>query len=289
MLDNPLVSVGLPTYNRPEGLERTIKYLLNQNYKNIEVIISDNCSTNSSVKEILIKYAAIDSRINYYIQNENIEIEPNFNFVYQKSKGKYFMWIADDDIFDTNYINTCINFLEENIDYVLCSGISNYYLDKKLLFREKRIILNQNCSLLRVLKYFLYVNKNGIFYGLYRNNLGFKYPIQKHIGGDWSHIARTALLGKIFVLDTININRSDDGGSSSRKKIASRWKVSTLTNIFLETYTAYEIARHIFNEPIIKRKYNLVFRLLIQFLIFIILNFKFLINSIRKRLYKLLP
>ncbi len=94
----PFLTIGIPTYNRPEGLEKVIQYLIKQDYQHLEIIISDNCSPNPRVKEILEHYAALDHRIRYFIQAKNIEAEPNFNFVFHQAKGDYFMWMADDDI-----------------------------------------------------------------------------------------------------------------------------------------------------------------------------------------------
>jgi glycosyltransferase involved in cell wall biosynthesis len=283
-LNQPLVSIGLPTYNRPEGLEKTIQYLLNQDYKNIDIFISDNCSTDNRVKIIVQKYSNIDSRVKYFIQNKNIEIEPNFNFVFHNAKGKYFMWLADDDLFEKNYINECVDFLENNENYLLCSGQCEYYKDGKYFSTERNASLSSSLPLFRFVKYFLDVHKNGMFYGVYRNSIKFESPIQKHIGADWCHIARVAYLGKIHVLENIVNKRSDDGGSSTRHKMTKRWKVNKLTNLFLETYTAYSISRNVFNEPILKSRIFVVPRIFIQISLFIFLNFKFLFNSIKKRL-----
>lgn len=284
----PLVSVGLPTYNRPEGLEKTIKYLISQDYQNLEIIISDNCSTNNNVKKVLEKYSSLDKRIVFFIQKENIEIEPNFNFVFHKAAGKYFMWLADDDEFESNYISKCVSFLETNLDYKLCSGIPTYYKNGNYIFKEKPIQLSSNIAVFRIFKYFAKVYKNGVFYGVYRNDMNFKSPIQKHIGGDWTHIARVALLGKINVLEDVKCIRSDDGGSSSRSKITSRWNFKGLQRVFLEPYISYSVAKYLFNEKIVKDKYPMLARTIIQIFIFTLLNLKFLLNSINKRVFKTL-
>ena len=280
----PLVSIGIPTYNRPEGLEKALKYLINQCYKNLEIIVSDNCSTNPDVKKILAHYSTIDDRIIFFTQKENILSEPNFNFVFHQAKGNYFMWIADDDDFDDNYISECVSFLELHQDYVLCSGVSAYYKGDQLLFRENRIELSNNNPFFRLFKYYKKVFKNGVFYGVYRNNLGFINPIQNHVASDWNHIARTALLGKIQVLDSITVKRSDDGGSSSRGKMTTRWHLKGIKKLFFETYTAVQIVKYLFNEPIFKKKYSTLTKGIIQAILFFMLNLKFLIHSIKIRI-----
>ena len=54
--NTPLVTVGIPTYNRAKGLERTLNCIINQTYKNLEIVISDNGSDDLTVKTILEKY-----------------------------------------------------------------------------------------------------------------------------------------------------------------------------------------------------------------------------------------
>ena len=79
--DTPLVTVGIPTYNRPQGLEKTLKCILDQSYQHLEIIVSDNCSTDPTVLPILEKYALQDQRVRFYIQEKNLSIVPNFQFI----------------------------------------------------------------------------------------------------------------------------------------------------------------------------------------------------------------
>ena len=66
----PLVSIGVPVYNGEKGLALALDSLLCQNYKNLEIIISDNCSTDNT-SDICKQYASKDSRITYYRFEEN--------------------------------------------------------------------------------------------------------------------------------------------------------------------------------------------------------------------------
>lgn len=59
----PLVSVGIPTYNRPEGLRQTLECITRQTYKNLEIIVSDNCSLESETEAIVREFMAKDSHI----------------------------------------------------------------------------------------------------------------------------------------------------------------------------------------------------------------------------------
>ena len=100
----PLVSVGLPIYNRPEGLRRTLECFINQTYKNIEIIIADNCSPDSEVEKIAREYASKDDRISYYRHDKNKGWGFNTNFVIDKAQGDYFLRATDDDWWDKDFI-----------------------------------------------------------------------------------------------------------------------------------------------------------------------------------------
>ena len=100
----PLVSIGLPIFNRPEGLIRSLECLVNQTYQNIEIVIADNCSSNPEVEKIAREYVAKDARITYYRHDSNKGWGYNTNFVIEKAKGDYFMRATDDDWWDITFI-----------------------------------------------------------------------------------------------------------------------------------------------------------------------------------------
>lgn len=79
----PLVSVGIPTYNRPQGLRRTLECITGQTYTNIEIIISNNCSPDEEVENVAKEFMKRDDRITYYKQKENI-LGKNFPFFLKK-------------------------------------------------------------------------------------------------------------------------------------------------------------------------------------------------------------
>ncbi|MDF0652881.1 MAG: glycosyltransferase family 2 protein [Nitrospira sp.] len=103
----PLISIGIPTYNRANTYLRcALRSAVNQTYKNIEIIVSDNCSldnTESVVKEF------DDPRIRYYRQKENIGPVNNRNFCLERAQGKYFVLLSDDDQIDDDFISACMD------------------------------------------------------------------------------------------------------------------------------------------------------------------------------------
>ena len=119
-----MVSVGIPCYNRPEGLRRTLECITGQTYTNLEIIVSDNCSPESEIEAIVCDFIKDDDRIHYYRQDENRGSSFNFKFVLEKATGKYFMWAADDDEWEPNFISFLLDFLIRNTDIaVVMSGM----------------------------------------------------------------------------------------------------------------------------------------------------------------------
>lgn len=112
----PLVSIGLPTWNRAHLLPGALESLLNQTYRNIEYIISDNASTDDTEK-LLRAYAAKDPRIRSIRQPVNIDGISNRDFVLVPARGKYFMWASDDDWWDPRFVETLVGVLERNPEY----------------------------------------------------------------------------------------------------------------------------------------------------------------------------
>jgi len=98
----PLVSVGIPTYNRPDGLRRTLKCITRQTYENLEIIVSDNCSPGSETEMVVREFMKDDRRIQYFRQDENKGGAYNFDFVLRKAAGEYFMYAADDDYLEND-------------------------------------------------------------------------------------------------------------------------------------------------------------------------------------------
>lgn len=108
MADSPsfLVSIGIPTYNRANSyLRYSLRSAVSQSYKNIEIIVSDNYSSDNT--ESVVKEFG-DPRIRYYRQKENIGPVRNRNFCLEQSQGQYFLLLFDDDVIDDDFISTCM-------------------------------------------------------------------------------------------------------------------------------------------------------------------------------------
>jgi glycosyltransferase involved in cell wall biosynthesis len=113
-MNSPLVTIGIPTYNRADGfLKDAIQSALNQTYPNLEIIISDNCSSDDT-KMVVESFE--DHRIRYFRHPENIGANNNFNFCLKKANGVFFLLLHDDDLIDEDLIETCMRALNNRLD-----------------------------------------------------------------------------------------------------------------------------------------------------------------------------
>jgi glycosyltransferase involved in cell wall biosynthesis len=104
----PLISVGIPTYNRPSGLRRILGEITSQTYTNLEILVSDNHSPEAETGQIVREFMQNDDRIQYFRQAQNIGSFNNYGFLFEQAQGEYFMWVCDDDFRRPEYIEACI-------------------------------------------------------------------------------------------------------------------------------------------------------------------------------------
>lgn len=126
--NQPLVSIGMPVFNGEKGLARALDSLLEQDYRNLEIIISDNASTDAT-PEICGKYVRKDSRVKYYRLGKNLGTIRNFNRVFELSSGKYFMWAAHDDQREPFFVSACVEKLKQCPEAVLCQAHTAAFIE----------------------------------------------------------------------------------------------------------------------------------------------------------------
>lgn len=114
----PRVSIGLPVYNGDAFLAAAIDTLLAQTFRDFELIISDNASTDGT-EAICRDRAARDGRIHYHRSETNRGAMWNFNRVVELARGEYFKWAAHDDMHQPTYVERCVDALDRHADVVL--------------------------------------------------------------------------------------------------------------------------------------------------------------------------
>ena len=236
----PLVSIGIPTYNRSALLGRSIDTALQQDYWNIEAIVSDNASTDDT-ETICRHYCKQDKRVKYIRNPENIGPTANFATAMNAASGEYFMWLGDDDWLDANYVSSCISGLNADSHTSLVSGAPRYYRNGKFAHTGKTFNLTHSSAWLRVIIYYAKVADNGMFYGLMRTSRIQHLEIKNSLGGDWLLIAALAFTGKIKVVPEVVVHRELGGATTSFRKITQALGISRLNSLFPMTSIAANV------------------------------------------------
>src|SRR5256886_11438691 len=114
----PRVSIGLAVYNGDRYLAQAIESILAQTYRDFELIICDNASTDRT-GAICREFAESDPRIRYIRNPGNVGGANNHNLTVQSARGEYFRWAAHDDVLAPALLEKCVAALDGNPDVVL--------------------------------------------------------------------------------------------------------------------------------------------------------------------------
>ncbi|WP_374606433.1 glycosyltransferase family 2 protein [Thermomonas sp.] len=121
----PLVSVGLFAYNEARFLRGSLESLFAQDYANLEIIISDNCSTDDT-EAICREYAQRYKNIRYQRQLHNVGSAANSIHVLAQATGEYFMWASGHDVWSPALVSTCVALLEGHPSAALAFGTAHW-------------------------------------------------------------------------------------------------------------------------------------------------------------------
>lgn len=116
-IQNSLVTVYIPTYNRVDLLKRAVESVRNQTYKNLEIIIVDDCSTDGS-QEYLTQLAKEDQRVRYFLKEKNSGACVSRNIAIENATGEFITGLDDDDYFLENRIQYFINHKDLLNEYI---------------------------------------------------------------------------------------------------------------------------------------------------------------------------
>ena len=220
---NPIVSVLLPVYNYND-ISPVLDSILNQTYSDFELLICDDGSNPKLVWPDLD-----DQRIRLFSNKNNIGLGGTLNRLLSKSSlsCKYFATVEQDDIYRPYYLEKCVSFLEENDDYGLVSGISEFWDGSKVVYKfpgllangkqypiGKEMFLLNYMRQIKVAHTCMVVNKkvhedNGLKFSK-------KYP---SLSVDWDYILRFSLVSKIGGLHQtlVTQDRREDRSSLTTK------------------------------------------------------------------------
>jgi len=117
-MEQPLVSIVLPTYNGAAYLAKSIQSCIDQTYRNFELIIVDDNSSDAT-PEIIRSFVALDPRISSTRNSPNQKLPRSLNTGFERAKGKYFTWTSDDNYYAPNALEVMVQALEQNPDRIL--------------------------------------------------------------------------------------------------------------------------------------------------------------------------
>lgn len=226
----PLLSVILTTYNRKNMLKKAIDSVLEQDYENIELIISDNASEDGT--DIMVKeYLENNKNITYIRRETNIGLENAYDVYENYVKGKYVFFLCDDDyLMGTTFFSHAIDILENNDNIVIVSGHVCMYLEglnkyvNQVYCKENFIngidyFINQSSIILggkyqEIISLFLVMRKKDL-----DNNIAFK---KYKYSGDVAIKLYAESMGDIYILNEyigcyyINLGTNSDSANKNR-------------------------------------------------------------------------
>lgn len=103
----PLVTIAIPTFNRAQTyLPQALASALGQTYHDIEIIVSDNCSSDQTPAVVARCH---DPRVRYFRRSVSVSPNDNFNFCLEQARGEYFLLLLDDELVDRDFVEICVN------------------------------------------------------------------------------------------------------------------------------------------------------------------------------------
>lgn len=217
MTGAPLVTIGLPVFNGENYLAEALDSLVSQDYPNLEILVSDNASTDRT-REIVETVARTDPRVRLETLPEGIGATRNYNRLVAMAKGEYFKWAAHDDNCAPTFVSRCVQELIDDPTAVLC------YPRTILINGEGEVIdaefrdglgIDEADPLDRLATYLPHRGEQHAIFGVIRTDaLRRTRLIGNHWGGDMVTLADLLLIGKfVEVPDRLFSRRYHDSTS----------------------------------------------------------------------------
>lgn len=252
-----LVSIALPVYNGERFVGDAIESILSQDFTDFELVISDNASTDAT-SEICRRFVERDPRVCYVRNAQNIGIAANFTQSFGLVSGRYFKWMAADDMLAPGFVRACVQTLESDPSIVLVTSkptlvgedgrtpleydamrgvfVGSYvglpiesaepYMSERPSKRFRGVLMSMPGRAI-----------NNFAYGLMRSEFVLQtLPVGPYIGGDKVFLAGLSLHGKLALIDeSLFIWRhheaqfsmmSPGDAAKAVARVASDWRMS---------------------------------------------------------------
>jgi glycosyltransferase involved in cell wall biosynthesis len=199
----PTVSIGLPVFNGERYLAESIESILGQSYTDLELIICDNASTDST-PEIIERYAQKDDRVRVYTNPTNIGGARNANKAFDLARGRYYRLASHDDVCLPTMIEEYVRVLDINPEIVVCYSAMLVIDEDGGVLRESRI--GRGMAIRRSERFREISSRHHVcepIYGLMRTDvLRQVRPHGNYVDSDRVMLTELALRGRFFELPT---------------------------------------------------------------------------------------
>ena len=207
-MSKPSLSIGLPVYNGERFLAKAIASLLNQEFEDFELIISDNGS-NDKTEAICRDAAARDSRVRYLRSNENRGATWNFRRVLEAASGEFFKYAAYDDECYPAMLTKCMEAIRADSSIALAYTRSEVIDENSAVVppdcspRWDSIATNANSTPVRLSQVLWWVLHGQAHYGVMRASFLRRIRPFGSVAADWVVLAQLAMLGKIVEIPEV--------------------------------------------------------------------------------------
>lgn len=220
---NPLVSIIVTSYNQKEKLKRAVDSVLQQTYKNIQIVLVDDCSIDDSQGFIIDLHNRFRERIKYFFQEKNVGIPRNKNTGFKLCDGELITYLDGDDFFYPSKIEAEVNVLRQH------PAVRIAYSNFNFVDINGNVIMRWNTDqTMHCGNVFKEVYKRGFPCNtLYRNELVYREVLEKinyydeniQAFHDWDSRIRMSKLYDVVYVDNIGSAYVDDpAGISKREK-----------------------------------------------------------------------
>lgn len=230
----PKVSVVLPSYNGEKYLAEAIQSIINQSFKEWELIIVNDCSQDNTLK-IAEAFAKMDNRISIISNKTNQKLPASLNIGFAKAKGIYLTWTSDDNILKRDALDKMCNYLDNhpktdmismNMDIIDENGVFLYNFAKSLIYKRTSEALMHGCNVGAAFMYRASVAKK----------VG-KYDTDTFCAEDYDYWCRIALKGKIdYVDDNVYMYRVQSKSLTATKQDLVREKTLKIKQKYAEHF-----------------------------------------------------
>lgn len=214
------LTVGMPTYNAERHIAEAIESMLAQSYRDFELLISDNASTDRT-EDICRHYQRSDSRITYVRQLQNLGATENYNFVFRESNSELFKWASSNDYCTEKTLENCINEIDKDPLVVLCYPPAKLF-EKSLEDArdyEDNMVTVADSSVTRFFHVVDNMALNNVMNGVTKSDALRRTPLIKEFPyADRNMVAELALIGKIVSASDCYFYRRMDAESATKLK-----------------------------------------------------------------------